>query len=414
MTGRRVVLILLCLIAFFVPWEEMLTTPEFGTAIFLVSSVALAFAVLLVAWRFRIRRIHPVLVLLSFFVFWSVMSAMWSVDPQATQRKSLTYLSLLVLVWMIWEFVDSEMKFLWLLRSYILGCCVTLGLLFVDYVSSRHAFAATDTRYTGGGLNQNAFALLLTIGIVIAAYLAIHPNSRFRVFYWVFIVPASLGVLLTGSRTGAIALVVALFVATALSLSRSLKAMLVLIAIVAGTVWLVPSVIPADLLSRVTEGTSAQTFVEREDQWKLGLELWHGTPFLGVGTGAFITAALSDGGRGLMAHNAFVQLLAEDGLIGFGIMLLVWYLLARKAWKLPRHERLLWLGAGAAWLLGASMLSSEYYKITWLLYAWIMTQPAPVPQAPEESVSATASRDAYTNLAGTQRATIGERQETGA
>ena len=115
-----------------------------------------------------------------------------------------------------------------------------------------------------------------------------------------------------------------------------------------------------------------------------------------------------------MAHNAFVQLLAEDGLIGFGIMLLVWYLLARKAWKLPRHERLLWLGAGAAWLLGASMLSSEYYKITWLLYAWIMTQPAPVPQAREESVSATASRDAYTNLAGTQRATIGERQETGA
>lgn len=371
----RAVFALLCVVTFLVPWEELLRIPGFTTGIFLISAAALGLSALAAIFRSAVRKIPLVMLVLGVFVYWSGLSLLWSADQSGTMGMVRTYLSLLILVWMIWEFVDSRYRLLGLLNSYFAGCCVTIALLFASYFGGRDAGLLDSTRYTGGGLNQNSFALIMDVGIVVAAYLATSSLTRRKYAYWAFMVPACLSVLLTGSRTGAIGLAVAIGTALLLSWSRSGKSVLLLLILLGCAAWYVPSVVPSSLLQRVAEGTGTQTFVIRETQWRLGLQMWQEAPITGVGAGAFIAAAAAHGGRPMVAHNTFVQILVDTGSVGMLVMLSFWFLLVRRAWGFPRRERYLWLGAAIVWSIAAMTLSLEYYKITWLLYAWIIVQP---------------------------------------
>jgi O-antigen ligase len=308
------------------------------------------------------------------FVLWCCASFVWTVDTGATIRMVNTYACLLLFLWMLWEFTDTQRQWLWYLRSYLVGCCVSLAMLFADVLAGKALGASGAIRYTGGGLNPNGLALIVDIGVLLAVYLASHSVSKWRVAYWLFVPPASIGVLLTGSRAGAICLGVALVMALFLAASTSWKSIILSLVLVGGTAWWVPKIVPEDLLRRITEGREAHTYAVRKDQWQAGLRCWEKVPITGVGAGAFVAAVTATGARNLVAHNTFVQILTEDGIIGAGLMIIVWALLTRKVWHFPRPERCLFLGVSVVWLLGASSCSLEYAKVTWILYAWIIVQ----------------------------------------
>ena len=181
--------------------------------------------------------------------------------------------------------------------------------------------------------------------------------------------------LLTGSRAGTIGLGVSLVAAFTIAWSGSWKSVFILLLTVGFAAWLIPSVVPTTLIERVTEGTRANTFVEREVQWNAGLESWREVPLTGVGAGAFIAAVTARGYPPLVAHNTFVQILVDNGIVGMALMLVVWVLLMRIAWHLPWRDRFLWLGVGGVWAVVAMTTSLEYSKITWFVYAWIILQP---------------------------------------
>lgn len=371
---REVTFGLLCLSTFFVPWEELLTIPGFVTGTFFASSLALGTAIISILLRGRTAMPPSPLLFLGLFALWSFISLLWTVDAQQTQKMIMTYVSLTLFAWMLCEFVDSKAKLHALLRSYLAGCCVAIVMLLEAYIVGRQTLVDDTARYTGGGLNPNTYALIISIGIIIAAYMGTVSRSRWRTVYWVFVIPAAVSVLLTGSRAGAVGLIAALITAFAVTWSGNARAALLLVLALASVVWLIPNVIPAGLLERVTEGTQAGTFAIRVDQWRIGLEVWNGSPLIGVGAGGFVTAAVERGGRGLVAHNTFVQVLTDNGAVGMALFLVAWLLLLRQAWTLPRRERMLWLGAAIVWGISAVTTSLEYFKITWLLYAWIMVE----------------------------------------
>ena len=374
--SRKLVFILICIITFMIPLEELLVVPGFNTSIFIAAAVALVLSLFVVARGSALRRIPAVLIILGVFVAWCVVSLSWTVDTDATRTIVITYLSLLVFAWMIVEFVESRHHFSWILRSYWAGCCVSLAMLFISYFEGRSILVSDYARYTGGGINGNAFALLMDIAIIISVYLAANTASKWQYTYWTFVPLASLGVLLTGSRAGTLGLILAIFLTVPIAVYRKWK-YIVLILLAGGcAVWLAGTFVPMGLLERITEGTEAHTFVVRTVQWNAGLESWRDAPITGVGAGAFITAVTSKGGFALVAHNTFVEILVTNGLVGCGLMLIVWVLLTRVILRLPRQEKLLWLGIGGVWLLVSMSISFEYQKLTWFLYAWIMVQSA--------------------------------------
>jgi O-antigen ligase len=89
-------------------------------------------------------------------------------------------------------------------------------------------------------------------------------------------------------------------------------------------------------------------------------------------------------GHEYVAHNSFFSVLVETGLIGFllyaGFLLVV----AAFVWALPAPERGLWATVLFVWVLGASTLTWEHRKPSWLLPALISVHWARSFQGREE------------------------------
>mgnify|MGYP001591776595 CR=1 FL=1 len=132
----------------------------------------------------------------------------------------------------------------------------------------------------------------------------------------------------------------------------------------------------ATISSELTRGT----LHNRTLIWKAGLKVLKSRPVVGVGVGAYpeaVRPALGTPGvpgHQYVAHNSFLSVLVEGGLIGFGLYGLLLGTLAVFIWTMRATERALWSVVLAVWVVGVSTLTWEHYKPSWLLMALIMTE----------------------------------------
>jgi O-antigen ligase len=67
----------------------------------------------------------------------------------------------------------------------------------------------------------------------------------------------------------------------------------------------------------------ADSIKERWEAWQIGLELFHKSPLLGNGIGSFWTLSWRLGSPLLMPHNFYVYLLAEVGMLGVSLFVIL-------------------------------------------------------------------------------------------
>jgi O-antigen ligase len=127
---------------------------------------------------------------------------------------------------------------------------------------------------------------------------------------------------------------------------------------------------------------SARSFVERTGIWVLAFRKFPESPLFGFGTGSFVPVVWGGQG-GNVAHNAFVSILVEDGAIGLVLFVAATFFVFRDVWRMPKAERNLWAAVLAIWSLGAMVSPWEYGKLTWYLFATIVTLSRALRDAPE-------------------------------
>lgn len=99
-----------------------------------------------------------------------------------------------------------------------------------------------------------------------------------------------------------------------------------------------------------------------------------------MGSGAYPEAVRPDigapalAGHQYVAHNTYLSVLVECGLVGFTFFGLLLGVLAAFVWIMPHAERALWSVMLAAWAVGATTLTWEHRKPGWLLFGLIMTE----------------------------------------
>ena len=403
----------LWLLVFAIPWEDAITISGFGTCTRVIGMVGGVLGVLAIIERGRIRRPAAGHVIMILFVILAAVSNLWSLYPEGTLAQTLTYIQLLTMVWLIWELCPRARDQMRLMQAYALGTFVS-GIdtvyLFLSHQDSVYQ------RYAGAGLDANDLGLMMALSIPISYYLLIQNKGWMVWVYRLQLILAGTTIVLTASRGAALASIVALAVVPlthARLTGRQSVAALLTFALLLSAVLLFAPASSWERLSTMPNELEKGTLTGRTVIWKAGWEIFRAHPFVGIGANAFrvivsrllaepIRLDQTDVPPAPPAHNTFLSVLVEQGVIGLSLFCALLGVLVLSLRAMPRFPRRLWMVCLGVWIVGVSSLTWEMRKPTWFLFGLVLAQCGTVVQErpgaessprPRHSSAATSARN---------------------
>lgn len=381
---RKIAYGLLLLLIFMLPWEGVARFPGIGNGAKILGTGLALFWLVTVVQTNRLRKPDPFIVLLCLFVCWNAATVFWSADPQRTLAHVMTWFQLLGLALVLWDLLTTRTRLLVGLQAYVLGAFVAIGSAASNFLSG-NVYYTHYQRFSPGDTNPDGFGFLLALGIPVAWHLAgsrsvFGSSCLFRLVNYVYIPAAFFGLALSGTRTALIASIVgmAFGLATLTRLKLWVRvAILVLLATFVFTI--LPYVQTLRSFERL--GTTAVELTEgdlnnRTNNWREGLEAFQEHPLVGVGSNMY----RSINSLGKVAHNSFLSVLVELGLIGFLLFSALLATAVLRALIQPKWEAAFWLTILLVWAIGASTLTWEHRKTTWLFLSMVVAAAAVVRQ----------------------------------
>jgi O-antigen ligase len=381
---RQISFVFLWFVVLVMPWEDIFAIPGLTSfaKILGICAVLSGLAGALFSGRLRLPYALGWVVLFS---AWCAISARWAPehhgpDMEMPLRRAISYLLLLSFVWLIFSTVDNPKRLRSLMRACILGTSMMVANMYLGYLHAGVPLNTdTEVRYSAEGANENGVAFFCSLSILFAFYLITRREKSGlelpKWFYWGFIVAAGLAVPLTGSRAGTVSLGIVGFVLLGRLRKINWKARLALVVAVMLVAILIPRLVGRSTISRITGGVTA-TDSTRLNAWRTGMKAWVDTPVLGVGAGCYGDIMVAEGFRNMPAHNTVISVLVENGLVGFALYFAYWWIIIRRAMRLPKADWLFWFGALASLLPVVLTTSAEYWKPLWFLGALVLCQAA--------------------------------------
>ena len=377
---RKLTFVLSLVLAFMIPWEGVIRTASLGSGSRIMGFVVAAVWVATVIITGQIRKPRPFHFALYLFVLWNALSVFWSADPGDTVAHVMTWVQLFVLALIWWDLYTTETSVLAGLQAYVLGAYVAIGGAIANYFSGYQFYTHYD-RYSPGETNPDGFGFIMALGIPLALYLAL-PRSKtksenvLRVLNYAYIPAALLGIALSGTRTAMIAsipgMLFGLASLTRIRLSTRIAAFLFITIVI---VMLLPHLEDQRSFQRLSTTASELTegdLNNRTNNWREGLETFAEHPILGVGSSMYPTI----NSWGKAAHNTFLSILVEVGLIGFLLFSYIILIAIFQGWKQPKWHSRFWLTTLFVWAIGASTLTWGHRKPTWLLLNLVVASGA--------------------------------------
>jgi O-antigen ligase len=352
------------------PWVERLRLAFLAMAL---ATVALA------GWRVssgeRLRLGGPGAGLLLAFLAFVPASWLWTIDAAATREAAADALKFGLAFVIVQNGLDSRTR----LRRFLLAAALAsagpaVGGIQV-WLGGEGLVDGFRTHWTGLYADPNRLAMSLVAVLPFALYGAFTARRRAaRVLFAAIATAQVAAIVLTHSRSGAIAAAVAgllfLFRGRNAALRGSLAAAAIglsLVALAPATFW--------ERQASLGDLEEDASVAGREAAWKVLGVIVDERPLTGVGAGAFIAAwgpyaPLEAGGHRYVAHNVFLEIVGELGILAFALFALfsAWILIA--AWRAGRDPL---VGAEARAVLAglAGYLLCEMangYTRSWFLF----------------------------------------------
>jgi len=372
---RKITYWLTLVLIFIVPWEDSLSITAIGSLTRLTGLVVAGCWFLTILTEGRFRKPHLFHAFVLFFFLWNIVSYIWSLDIDRTFERIKTYLQIFLLMLIIWELFKEPADLIAGLQAYILGAYVCIASSIGNYLSGTIA-ENYEVRYSATGVNAVDLSLLLLLGIPLAWHLYLLANKKknrfLKIINIAYIPFAIFTVLLTASRTSLFAIVPAIIFI--LWPKRFNIGRFILISIFLGvSIMIIRVILPAGIIERLaTTSTSISSadFGGRVNLWKETITLFLRHPVVGSGAGILFTTIGSE------AHQTFLSILAETGLIGFLLFTCILAIVVNQAARLPKGYSGLWFSVIFIWVIGVLSLTWEAMKPTWLFMSFVIIEAA--------------------------------------
>lgn len=373
---RTVAFWLALILIFMIPWENSVTIANLGTLVRVTGLFVSAFWVLTVLVTGRFRKPHPFHLAAFLFVLWNIVSIFWSLGNDETVQRAKTYFQLAGMVWLLWDLFTTSATLRAGAQAYILGAYVSIGSTLLNYLAGNEAYAFSGGRYAGSNLNAGDLALILALGLPMAWHLAVSAGTGKRSYVLKLVnyayIPLSLfAILLTASRMALFAVVPALVFIIGSFSQLKLSSRILALAALTGSLLVLQSHIPQSSIDRLATTSSSIAAADlggRMALWRAGITAFSQHPLLGVGSGAFRTVNEFGGA----VHNTFLSVLAELGIIGFALFVIILVIVVYQALHQPKRYSRLWLAVLAVWAIGVSAQTWEFTKQTWLFLGLVV------------------------------------------
>jgi O-antigen ligase len=360
----------LWLFIFSLPWEGVIRVGGVSVVSRLTGMLALAVALLAVVITGKVRRWHAFHVAALRFVLCAGAELFFFHSGERLPAKYFTYVQLFAVLWMIWELAPSRSRVHALMLAYVFGAYVAS----LDTLRLYRAEGSSLRRFAAGGVDPNDLAMALALAVPMAWYLSL--NYRKPLLRWLcrgYLPVGLLAIALTGSRGGMITTVFALLIVPGSMTKLTPGRLATAIAMLALSGALAVAYVPDKVVERLA---STQTDVEdlrfggRFKLWVAGLQAFTQKPMLGYGTAGFIPAIYPIlGSKSQVAHNSYLSILVEQGIVGF--VFYMWMILAawRAVRRLPKWDRRFAFILLASLALAMSPLTWEDRKPVWFILA---------------------------------------------
>jgi O-antigen ligase len=364
---------------FVLPWDALTDIPVLGSLPRFVGLVASAVGIVQILARGRVRPLSWFHVLAVLFVLWAGVSTFWSIDPDATRTRFMTYVQLAVLVWLIWETAWSPERARSLLQAYILGAGAAAVVTIHHYASGIAAGGYVE-RFSALNQDPNELGLTLALGLPMAWYVSLsQPHRRFAWMWPLYVPLAMTATLLTASRGAFLALLVALTVIPATQGRLRLRTKAALYALAAAALVVAATFAPETSLERLrTTRADIGTgyFGGRGKIWRAGLDVAREHPLIGVGAGGFGAAVEPTLQFAWSSHSVPLAIVVEGGLVGLFLFLAAVAAATMSLRHLPHLQRRFSFVLLLTLAVGSLSLEWEYRKQFWFILGALAAQGA--------------------------------------
>ena len=366
---RKFALLTSLVLIFTIPWETAITISTLGTLTKLVGFGAAGIWAVSVLFTGRLRKFRAYHIAVLIFMLYNMASIFWTVDYDLTITRIKTYLQLAIMTWLFWDLFTTPESLRWAMQVFIFGGYVTIISQLYNFASGQTIAAYSDGRFSGAGQNAVELALIFSLTLPLAWYLATNqkPGSGatiVKIINFAYIPFALLATILTASRTALITNMPGLlYIVGTMYKIKPVYRFLIFFMIITALVVVVPLIPQATLDRLSTIGTSIaeNDLGGRMSLWKGSYAIFLDHPVIGIGSDALS----SPNQLGSFAHNTFLSILTELGLIGLFLFLGVLTIVIYQAIRQPRSFAILWLTVIAIWMIGVFTLTWEYTKPTW-------------------------------------------------
>lgn len=354
-----------CLFVFLIPWGQSLST-SFPANVGLVAFVFTA-AAFVVEGTHRKYTIYHFLVIL--FWGWALSSVMWSQDLHDAQKVAKTAFQIMLLPFLFTLSIYGKSRILMGYQAYVLGNVVGSFIIMSNYANG--IMTNYYNRYGIANMETDILGVVLALSIPMAAYLSVNVASKVhRIFYTLSIPIIYYAIFLTGTRT---ATIVGLFgIAYWLFTYRNSSAIikLAILGMGIGFIALVISITPKESLDRAMSSgaaISSGTLNDRTTIWQSSLSQWQDVPIAGVGLGGLRVALNREHVAYAGAHNVYIEVLTEMGLIGLTLYLTTILIILIHILKAPLPEKAFLLTMLLVVLVTQSVQHTHLLKETWFV-----------------------------------------------
>ena len=372
---RHLLVLFLAAYGFFLPFEELIVLPT-GSLLGLLGIIIMALCLMLKT-TYTIDRLFLYLIL---WLTYSAVSVLWTSSYMWWKYNFMIYAGQTVFLFLTSQQYLEREDLCFIKKGLIAGTLIAALIIILFPVQATFTSEGRRTLLIADmKMDPNILSAILIIGFYSCIDLFFHRELKKKSILVLFLTILAVGIVFTGSRGGAIALIVSAFYMLFFLVGKKREQkqkyflwIMGLAVLLVAVYWLLPENAlfhRFDLKNLFGQDDYRNGAHNRYAVWKKAFVLFLRRPLFGYGCGGFFQAITEVYFRRTAAHNMFILELVELGLVGLALIGLVFISVIRVVRKSREYAD---RGLLMAILVISMTLDTLGYKYLWVTLLFVL------------------------------------------